>query len=136
MRRKEDPHQVEIHGLTGEILEKAIKFCYSREIEVTVDIFQELLKAFAHLQMPSLEIKYTEYYEEILKPSNCLSVWAFAGQYGFRDLHKISSAYAFRNFKDVVQSTEFQGPVKVYYRRCWKVMISMCFQRRKSSALC
>lgn len=49
---KQNEGSVQIDGITGEILQKVIEFCYSRKIEVTTDIVDELLEASAFLQIP------------------------------------------------------------------------------------
>lgn len=105
--KEREQFEYQIPGISGDILERIIDYCYQRTIDIEEDNADALLIAASYLQIPELEARCIQYHKNSLTPSNCLGIWAFAEQYVWKELKRSAEAFIFRNIKDVVKCEEF-----------------------------
>lgn len=96
-----------IPGISGDILERVIEFCYHNTIDINEDNVDWLLAAASYLQVPDLEVRCIQYYRSCMRASNCLGIWAVAEKYASEELKRKAQAFVFRNIKEVVKCEEF-----------------------------
>lgn len=108
--RKEADQDVNLPEIRSNILEKVIKFAYSREVELSSDLqAKELLLAANHLCIEGLSSRCIEYLSERICASNCVSLWSFSKMYCCIKLEAVAEDFLLKNFLHVALSQKFEG---------------------------
>lgn len=106
-KEKEARIEIIVPGISGDILERVVDSCYQLPIDIDEENVFALLAAASSLQIPELEVQCIQYYKSIMRPSNCLGIWAIAEQFGMEIFKRSAEVFIFRNIKDVLKYEEF-----------------------------
>lgn len=129
-------NEIRLHEVDEESMEAIVNFCYTGEIDVTIDGVYQLVAAANLLQMDELRDICCQYLKLQLTPENCISTRCFADTHGFQSLLQASDLYSYKNFESVVASEEFvQADITIVMRLLDSEVVQVSSEERIYHAL-
>ncbi|XP_064604602.1 kelch-like protein 12 [Liolophura sinensis] len=105
---EKDKYMIELHGISGDVMEVLLDFVYTESVNVSVENVQELLPAACLLQLTGVKQACCAFLEKQLHPSNCLGIKLFAESHSCYSLKSAAEVFSYRNFEEVIDNEEFK----------------------------
>lgn len=100
--------KVPVHGVRAEVLQRLVQSAYTGEVTIEERTVCELLAAATMLQFQHVCDAGSQFLEQHMDHTNCLSIAEFASDNGFSALYARTRAYLARHFAQVAaESDEF-----------------------------
>lgn len=101
------PSEILIAGVSGDILQQLIDYCYTNEIEINESNVEEITEAAVRLQFSDVEEECVELFSSILSASNCFGIRAIADQHNMRWLKGLARDLIQEQFMKVSMCDEY-----------------------------
>lgn len=108
--KEHDQSEVLIHGVSGDVLNQLIEYCYTSQIDIAdqdVENVLEIMKAAAMLQFTEVQDICEKRCNDLLDATNCLAIWKVASPHNIGQLARYATDYVLDHFVEVSQSDEF-----------------------------
>ena len=105
--REQQNNLVELNEIKSSIVAEVLQFIYTGRASINSSNAQDLFMASDYLMIPKLKSKASQFLEESVNASNCLSLESFASQYNCDSLKQAAVKYKYEHFVAVVKSEDF-----------------------------
>ena len=103
-----EKYEIFIEGIESHALEKIINYCYTGDIAPIPNDVEEILEAAHMLGLYRVQKKCFSFLRNNIDSTNCYGIAYLAEKYSCCEMKKIAEDYTLKNFRYVINSSDFQ----------------------------